>query len=262
VDIIYSLLLGALQGITEFLPVSSSAHLILWSSFVNNEPLPIYLNIALHLGTLSAVLIFFWRDWLKIGVACFNYVTKGTKSFESHVLLPAIIVGSIPAGVVGVLWQDSIESIFHHPSTTIFPLAFVGIALWYVDKKCSSQKNIKQLSLLEAFMIGVFQAMALIPGVSRSGITILAGRLYGFTRHDAAKFSFMLGTPAMAGAALLNAKNILTNMGHPEFYLGFVSSMVVGCLTIGLLLKFIVRFGFGVFAVYRILLAIVLLLIL
>jgi len=262
VDAIYSILLGALQGVTEFLPVSSSAHLILWSSFVNNEPLPIHLNIALHLGTLSAVLIFFWRDWLKIASGVFAFISKGTKSYESHVLFPALMVGSIPAGVVGILWQNSIESIFHNPQTTILPLAIVGVALWYVDKKRPSATGITQLSLLQAFVIGLFQATALIPGVSRSGITILAGRLYGFNRHDAAKFSFLLGTPAMMGAALLNMKGIASNMGQPDFYIGFISSMVVGCFAIGFLLRFIAKFGFGAFAVYRVLLAITLFMIL
>ncbi len=261
-DAIYSALLGAVQGITEFLPVSSSAHLILWSSFVNSEPLPIHLNIALHIGTLLAVLIFFWRDWFKISSGCVEFLSSGKKSFESHTMLPALLVGSIPAGVVGILWQDSIEAIFHNPQTTVVPLAVVGVALWYVDKIRPASSRLSQLSLFHAFVIGIFQAMALIPGVSRSGITILAGRLYSFDRHDAAKFSFLLGTPAMTGAALLNAGDIAVNLTHPDFYIGLISSMLVGCLSIGFLLKFIARFGFGAFAIYRVLLAVLLMAIL
>jgi len=255
VDLLYATLLGAVQGLTEFLPVSSSAHLILISAFVDGQPLPIALNIALHLGTLLAVLIYFWRDWLLLLTSLWRRLAHRERSFHADVLLPSILLGSIPAGVVGILWQDEIEAMFHHPLMTALPLAVVGIALWAVDRRQPQTKELTSLTFKNALIIGCAQALALVPGVSRSGITILSARLQDFKREDAARFSFLLGTPAMAGAALINHRDIEAGLQDPVFYIGVVTSLAVGCLAIGLLLRFLRRFGFGAFAVYRVVLA-------
>ncbi|MEZ4741474.1 MAG: undecaprenyl-diphosphatase UppP [Bdellovibrionota bacterium] len=256
---IYALILGIIQGLTEFLPVSSSGHLVVVSWFMNGKSLPLSLNIVLHIGTLSAVLLYFWKSWLGLGLGIKNRILKGTKSFESEVLLPSLILGSVPAGVVGLLWKDSIQSLFHNPLSVAVPLVIVGILLWQVDIRARLVKRLDDLTVRDGLLIGVAQAFSLIPGVSRSGITTMAGRQLGFDREAAARFSFLLGTPAMGGAAVLYGKELLAHATDPVFLIGAVVSCLVGCIAIKFFLSFIKRFGFGVFAIYRCVLAAVIL---
>lgn len=223
---------------------------------MNGEPMPLQLNIALHVGTLSAVLIYFWRDWLALTRGVINLITRGEKSDATSRLLPALIVGSIPAGIIGLLWQDHIEAVFHKPEMTLIPLAVFGIFIWLGDKYFNNTRDLKTMTWRDALLIGCAQALALIPGVSRSGSTILGGRALHFNKNDAARFSFLLGTPVMLGATAKNAGDILASIALPEFYVGMLVSMVVGCLSIKFLLSFIKKYGFGLFAAYRILLAI------
>ncbi len=254
-DIIFAIVLGIVQGIGEFLPISSSGHLIIVSWLMSGKTLSLTLNIALHVGTLLAVLVYFWRDWLNIYKACVGKVFSGSRSYETSVLLPGIILGSIPAGVIGILWNEKIEQVFHNPLSVCAPLFFVGIALWQVDKRWPVTKTSNNLTILDCVLIGVGQACALIPGVSRSGATILTGRLRGIDRESAARFSFMLGTPAMGGAAVLKYKELLASAGDPVFYIGTSVSFVTGIFAISFLLRFLKSYGFGVFAAYRALLA-------
>ena len=258
-DVLFAILLGIVQGITEFLPVSSSGHLIVVSSIFSGHPLPLHLNVGLHIGTLLAVFIFFWRDWWQLLVALFDDFFRGKKSFYSRVLFPSLIIGSVPAGVIGIFLQDRIEEMFHQSSFVAWPLIVVGIIIWWGDKTSKKGDRLETLSISTAFGIGCAQALALIPGVSRSGITILAARLAGFNRHDSARFCFLLGAPAMFGAALLNGSEIITSMNEREFIIGMLTSVVVGCLSIKFLLAVIERFGFGFFACYRIALGILIL---
>lgn len=261
-ETIYAIILGVVQGISEFLPVSSSGHLILISYFFEGKPLSMALNIALHLGTVCAVLLYFWKDWLRIITALLGRIAGKGATFESDVLFPSLIIGSIPAGLIGFLFKDQIESIFHNPLSICLPLAVVGFLLWYVDKKAPITKTIRSLTIRDAFIIGVTQAFALIPGTSRSGSTIIGGRLLGLNREEAAKFSFLLGTPAMAGAALLESEQLIHSFGSPEFYIGFLASFVTGCFAIRGLLKLLKYYGFLGFMIYRIALALVIFVIL
>ncbi len=254
--VLHAAILGAFQGFTEFLPISSSAHLIVLSWMMDGRPLPLALNIALHMGTFLAVVLYFWRDWLNIGGKTLRRVTKNEKSFEADVLLPGLVLGSLPAGIIGLLWHKQIESVFHHPYTVVGPMVVMGIVLWLVDKRCASRKDLGQMTRLDAFLIGCGQALALVPGVSRSGSTITTARLLGVRREDAARFSFLLSTPVMAGAVVLEGKELLASAGDPVFIVGFLTSFVVGCLSIGGLLKFLKRFGFEAFAIYRVAFAI------
>ena len=251
---LYALVLGIIQGLTEFLPVSSSGHLILVSWYFSGEALPIELNIALHCGTLTAVLIYFWRDWWSIIRGTLGRVTGHGPSFESDTLLPALLIGSVPAGVVGLLYEDKIEALFHNPWSVALPLAVVGILLWYGDRKSATTRSLRQLRLQDSLLIGIAQATALIPGVSRSGATILGGRLLGFGRQDAARFSFLLGTPAMGGAALLKGSELWAYTDQTIFWVGLLTSLVTGCLAINVFLRFLRRFGFAAFAIYRVIL--------
>lgn len=251
-SLLHAALLGVLQGLAEFLPISSSAHLIVLSYALNGRTLPLTLTVALHLGTLGAVLIYFWRDWLKLAKALAARVFEGKKSFESDRLFPGLILGSIPAACVGLLWEHQIEARFHNPLSVVLPIAVVGVALWLVDQRASSTRTLRDITLLEAFLIGIGQAFALIPGFSRSGSTILAARLLKIRREDAARYSFLLGTPAMGGAALLESKKLLAVASDPALYVGIFTSLVTGCICIGFLLRFLRRFGFFAFALYRV----------
>lgn len=254
-SIVYAVILGVVQGVTEFLPVSSSAHLIIISWLFKGEALPLSLNISLHIGTLVAVLIYFKKDWVRIVSSVLRFAKTREKSFESHTLLPGLIVGSIPAGVVGLMWKDEIEAVFHNPSFVAYPLAIVGVLLWYVDSKAPSRKSVGQITIKDAMLVGVAQACALIPGTSRSGATILGARLLGVDREGAARFSFLLGTPVMMGAALLESRDILDSLGDPVFYIGVITSIFVGIGAIHFLIEFVKRFGLAVFAIYRLVLA-------
>jgi undecaprenyl-diphosphatase len=254
-DLAIGILLGATQGVAEFLPISSSGHLIILSSILNGKSLPLSLNVALHVGTLVAVLLYFFRDWQTITLKTWQFLRWRTRSFESQVLLPALLIGTLPAGLVGMLFKDIIEAVFHHPLLVTIPLALVGILIWRVDETAPSSKTLSDMRWFHGLRIGVFQAFALIPGVSRSGITLLAARQLGFNRMDSARFSFLLGTPAMVGAAALEAPHIAESLTQPIFVGGMLSSAVVGCLTIHFFMRFIGRFGLLSFAIYRIFLA-------
>ncbi len=256
--IIYALVLGVVQGITEFLPISSSAHLIIVSWMAKGQSLSLALNVALHLGTLSAVLLYFHRDWRRLSVAGLDLLLAPKKVTSDRWLLLSLILGSVPAGLVGLIWKDDIERVLHHPVYTIAPLILVGIGMWWGDRIAPVRKDLKQMSLRDGFLVGICQAMALLPGTSRSGVTILGGRLLGYDRQSAARYSFLLGTPAMLGAALLSMGDLANSWQQPEFYLGFLSSLLVGLVSIKLLLTILRRYGFFHFMVYRIILAVIL----
>lgn len=254
-DLLTGAVLGIVQGITELLPVSSSAHLIVVSSWMSGKSLPLALNVALHLGTVLAVLLYFYQDWLAMARATTRRLTTGTRSFGSDRLLPALVLGSVPAGVVGLLFHKIIEEKLHHPAMVAAPLAGVGLLLWWTDKKSHSDRQLDDLSIKDGILIGFAQMMALIPGVSRSGATIIAGRLLRFARPDAARFSFLLGTPAMLGAAVLEMRAISDHLHDPVLYSGTAVSFLSGWLAIGFLMKYVRNNGFFWFMVYRCFLA-------
>lgn len=250
-------ILGVVQGLSEFLPISSSAHLIFISEWLGGRVLPLSLNIAMHMGTLLAVLMYFWRDWWFLFSGSVKRRVSGLASDpNADRLLINLFIGSIPAGVIGILFKDDIEHHLHHPLVLVAPLSLVGVALYLIDIKTKGSRQFKSLSRKQALQIGCFQALALIPGVSRSGSTIIGGLLSGMGREEAARFSFLLGAPAMLGAFLLEMDQILQVADQPEFIIGVTSSFLTGCLAIKFFLRFLARFGFLFFAVYRVVLAI------
>lgn len=258
---IYPVLLGVVQGIAEFLPISSSAHLILTSWWMEGVPLSLELNVSLHMGTLFAVLIYFHRDWLELFQGFFKEIPelKQQKIGPYTKKWLILVLASIPAAILGLTLKDQIEETFHNPISTILPLIIVGIALWWMDKKSQHLHSFQNMSFKDGFMIGIAQACALIPGVSRSGATIFAARYLNYKREEATRFSFLLGTPAMGGAALLHAKEIHASLQNPVFQLGVTISCLVGCFAIHFLLKWIKKAGFGIFAIYRVGLALAIL---
>lgn len=247
---------GAVQGLAEFLPVSSSAHLILVSWLLNGKALPMALNVALHFGTCLAVILAFLPRWLSLSVALKRRIFNAEKSHASSVLLPALFFGTIPAAVLGLLARDKIHALFHTPSAIIVPLIAVGIVLWVVDARTTGQKDLSLLRLRDGLWIGLYQATALIPGVSRSGASIIGARLLGLSREGAVEFSFLLGTPVLLGATLLNAPEMLNYVSDPIFFVGTGVSFAVGLFAIRFFLRFVTTHGLLGFAIYRVLLGI------
>lgn len=250
-DFLHAIILGAVQGVSEFLPISSSAHLILMNWFLTEESISIELEVALHFGTFLALLLYFRKYWFSLINSLWRRIRYSEKSYMSSTVFPALVIGSIPAAFFGLLFKDFIESFFYNPSSILLPLAFVGIALWVSDLYAPEKKKLSSLTLRDAFFIGIFQSLALIPGVSRSGSTIIGGRLLGYNRKESVEFSFILGTPVMFGAALLHAKGIASHIDSPIFYFGILVSFFVGYLTIKYFLKFVSKFNFLFFAIYR-----------
>ena len=247
-------ILAILQGLTEFLPVSSSAHLIIFSWLIEGKALPMHLNVAFHIGTLLAVILYFYKDWL-LFLQCLIPNADPTLKIYRNRYLPALLLGSLPAGVLGVFGKDWIELWFHNPQSVVLPLAIVGIAMYVIDKRSPSLRTMDSLTFKDALAIGIAQAFALIPGVSRSGATVSMGRHLGFHKRDAARFSFLLGTPAMGGAFLVHLPALLPSMSQPSFYVAVGVSFLTGCAAIKLFLEVFARSGFKFFAIYRLLLA-------
>ncbi len=255
-----AIILGTVQGIGEFLPISSSAHLILTRWFFEWDPIikrlggnmDIVLDVALHVGTLLAVLIYFFRDWLNLIT---HGLSAGLKTREGKMFW-YLVIATIPGGIAGLALESLIENFIRSQILIIaVGLAIMGIVLYYVDKKADQIVSFEEITFKQAILIGIAQALALIPGVSRSGITMTTGRLLGFTREAAAKFSFLLATPIIAGAALKQAPGIIHNIANPLFIIGTITSAIIGLVSIGFLLKYLQKHNFAIFAVYRLVIA-------
>lgn len=243
-----AIILGIVQGITEFFPISSTAHLILLPWFFNwsSELDSLSFDVALHAGTLFSLVICFWKDWLDI-------------FFRKIRLLGFIVLASIPAGVSGFLLNDIIENRLRSPYIISVSLVLFGIVMLYSEKAQKFKKG-DEISLADSLIIGIAQAIALIPGVSRSGITISAGLFRGFEREASARFSFLLSTPIIAGATLLHLKKLVSGTEDYNLQLftaGFIASAVTGLVAIKFLLAFFRKYSLNIFVYYRFILAIV-----
>lgn len=260
------IILGIIQGIAEFLPISSSAHLIIFRNLFGigssiTPDLELSFDIALHFGTLLAICIYFFKDFIKI---ISSGLTKGIKDSNGRVFW-YIVVATIPAAIAGVLFEDVIENLIRNNYIIIaLALIVMGIIIYVVDKKCKEEKEISQMSLKDAFLIGCSQVFALIPGFSRSGTTIAAGRAMKLKREDSAKFSFYLSAPVVLGAVILSLLKdgtislIMANL--PMFIVGVVTSFVIGLLCISLLLRYLRKNDFKLFMWYRVILGIIVIL--
>jgi len=245
-----ALILGAVQGLTEFLPVSSSAHLVLLPWLFGWEDPGLAFDVALHLGTLLALLIYYWREWLAMA---FSVVRPDPPSRRLLILL---IVASIPGAVIGLLFEKQAETIFRSPLLIACTLALMGVVLWAADVMGRETKKMDNLTFSDAILVGLSQALAIIPGVSRSGSTITTGRILGVARQDAANFSFLMATPIIAGAGLHEAPKILHAGINAAVISGFASSAIFGLMAIAALVRFVRTRTYQPFAWYRIALAI------
>jgi undecaprenyl-diphosphatase len=251
-----AIVLGIIQGLTEFIPVSSSAHLILfpwffgWEGQVNT----LSFSVALHFGTLIALLLYFRKDWLAI----IKTVNK------KNGLLRNILYATIPAVASGLVFNEEIENI-RDPLLITFTLSLIAFMMILIEKRKKSEKGLEidRITLKDALFIGVAQACALVPGVSRSGITIVAGLMRGFTRQASARFSFLLSTPVVAGASVLEAGKLITASDPIRidlFITGTAISTFTGYFAIKYLLRFLRNHSLNPFAYYRFLLAFVIIL--
>jgi len=247
-QLIQAVILGIVQGLTEFLPVSSSGHLVLTTWLFRWNDLGLSFDVALHGGTLLAVLLYFRREWVRIigGLFAALGIRDGTEDDHSHGRLALLMVlASIPAAIAGFLGEDLVEGYFRDPMKIALLLMVTGALLFLAEWQGKRAKDMAGLRVPDAITIGLFQALALLPGVSRSGATIAAGLLRGLTREAAARFSFMLAAPIMLGAELLEMLKVMRNgslQGEPLVYLvGFVVATMVALACIKFFLALLRR---------------------
>ncbi len=245
-----AIILGIIQGLTEFIPVSSSAHLIIlpwlfgWEGIIDT----ITFDVALHFGTLVALLFYFRDDWMKIL----------RTALSKDAMIWKLLIGTIPAAVIGFLFHDLFEKA-RSPLLIVFTLCTVSILMLLSERSYreSQSSGVEKVNLFDALFIGIAQACALVPGVSRSGITIVAGLARGLRRDASARFSFLLGTPAIFGASMLEGKRLVDadNIEYKIFFIGIFISAITGYIAIRFLLRFFQRHSLIPFAYYRFFLA-------
>jgi undecaprenyl-diphosphatase len=269
VTIIQAVILGIVQGLTEFMPISSSAHLIIipWLFHWNDPGLAF--DVALHLGTLVALLSFFAADWVRLvraGIA--SIVERKIGDNSDRRLAWLLVIGTIPGALAGLLGESKIEELFHQPNSPHTPeamiamaivIALLGAALFVAERIAQHRRGLVRVSLKDTIVIGLAQALAIFPGVSRSGSTITAGLALGLERQAAARFSFLLATPIVAGAGVKILFDVYRElktgaMAQSElllFALGFVTAAISGYLCIKFLLRYLQKNSTDIFVYYR-----------
>jgi undecaprenyl-diphosphatase len=262
-SIFQAIILGAVQGVTEFLPVSSTAHLILLPWALGWPDPGLSFDVALHLGTLVALLIYFRAEWLALAGSAIGILQGRTKTADARMVM-LIIAATIPGGIAGALFEHKVEDALRAP--VVVALMLIGMALVLVNAELVGhrKKNLDEISWPDAMTVGVAQAFAIIPGVSRSGITITAGLFRGFKRDTAAKFSFFLSTPIIAGAVAKKTLDIVKSGAGLEqltpFMAGILVSGIVGYLSIAFMMRYLQTHTTFLFVYYRIALGVVVLL--
>jgi undecaprenyl-diphosphatase len=244
-----AIVLGAVQGLAEFLPISSSAHLILVPWLLKWQDPGLAFDVALHLGTLLALLIYYREEW----IAMARSVTRGRSSERR--LLQLLITASIPGAVIGLAFEKQAETTFRSPLLIAIAMAILAILLWLFDKLSPQKRTMSEMTYWDALVIGFSQALAIIPGVSRSGATITMARAVGVERGDSANFSFLMATPIIAGAGLVEARKLIHEGLDWSVGLGFISAAIFGLIAIAFLIRYVRTRDYVVFAVYRLLVA-------
>lgn len=257
-DLTHSIIMGIVQGLGEFLPISSSAHLVILPWLFDFSSPGLAFDVGLHVGTLISLLAYFYRDWLILTKSFFTSFRKRPANYDFHErLIWFIILGSIPAAVVGLLIEDYAETVLRNPLITATMMALFGTLLYWVDRKGKKNKSLEEMSLKDAIWVGLAQCLALIPGSSRSGVTITAGMARSMDRITAARFSFLLSTPVVAGAAILKVPDLFGLGLGRQIWIGIAVSAVVGYLAIKYMLYFLRKYSFSVYVIYRWIFAIV-----
>jgi undecaprenyl-diphosphatase len=261
---LYQVLIYAIvQGITEFLPVSSSAHLELLPRLMGWVDPGLEFDIALHVGTLLAIVLYFFKDWVQIiGQGLGLTIGTDEELKRNRMLLWLLAVGSIPIGVAGVVFKEKAEGEWRNLLLIGIMLVGIGIVMWIAERVGTHKRDISGIGWLDAIIIGVAQALAVVPGTSRSGITIAAGLFRNLDRQACARFSFLLSTPAIAGAALLPVLKMRKTGGLPHdmvvpFVVGALVSGIVGAIVIGFFMRYLKGRTLYPFIYYRIVFGII-----
>lgn len=263
-EILQALILGIVQGLTELLPISSSAHLNLFPWIFGWNEISESFDVALHIGTLFAIVMFFFKDWIELIKGGYKQVVKKEKSTEGKMFW-YIVISTIPTGILCLILDKLSEKLIEKLSLSFsieekivemfliaFALIVMGMILYIVDKKAKSKIEYKDITLKQSLLISMSQAIAAaFPGVSRSGITMTVGRGMGLKRESVAKYSFLLSTPIVAAAALYELKHFVFNL---PFVIGVLASFIVGVIVIKFLLDYLKKGSFKIFAIYRIIL--------
>jgi undecaprenyl-diphosphatase len=261
---VQALIMGIVQGLTEFLPISSSGHLILvpfmagWTDpFITS----LAFSVMLHVGTLLALLVFFRADWVRIVPAGFAAIRdRSFRGDPERRLAWILVAATIPAALAGFLLNDPIEKAIREPGLVAVTLVIGAAVLWLADRWGARTKGVEDVTFPAAIAIGAAQALALIPGVSRSGISISASRLAGLDREAAARFSFLLATPITLGAAIFEARKLVSGESGVDvsvgpLLVGMLAAFVTGIIAIGFLLRYLRTRSLTIFVVYRLILA-------
>ncbi len=259
-----ALIMGVVQGLTEFLPVSSSGHLIIvpylfgWTDpFIKS----LAFSVVLHVGTLAALLVYFRADWFRLvpaGLAAIR--DRSFRGDPERRLAWILVAATIPAAIAGFLLSDIAETTFRDVGLVALMLVIGAVVLWFADRWGARTKGVEDVTFPVAIGIGFAQALALIPGISRSGISISAARVAGLEREAAARFSFLMATPIIVGAAIFEVRKVVTGDAGVQISLapmliGMIASFVSGMLAIGVLLRYLRTRSLTVFVVYRLVLA-------
>lgn len=258
-----AIILGIIQGLTEFLPVSSTAHLAIVPKLLNFSDPGLGFDIALHVGTLAAIFIFFFQDWVQIIANGLGFSYRGTKPDEhSRSLLWFLVIGTIPVLIAGALLKPYAEGPWRNLYVMGTALIVLGIVMGIGDRYGREKHGLDSMTWSDALAIGVSQALAVVPGVSRSGITITAARFRHLDREAAARFSFLLSAPAITAAASKDALDLHKEGGIPPgmqlpYLIGIIVSAIVGVLVIAFFLKFLRRNTLAVFVWYRVIFGII-----
>ena len=259
--IIQAIILGVVQGLTEFLPISSSAHLNVFPWIFGWSEISESFDVALHLGTLLAILIFFFKDWLNLIKGGFNQVFKKENTTDGKIFW-YLVIATIPAGILSLV-LDKISDFIVNGNLNLemaliaVALIVMGVILYIVDKKSSSKIDYEDINLKQSIFVGISQALAAaFPGVSRSGITMTVARGLKIDRESAAKFSFLLATPIVAAAVLVDITKFTITI---PFIIGILSSFLIGLIVIKFLMDYLKKGSFKVFAIYRIIFGLIIL---
>jgi undecaprenyl-diphosphatase len=260
-----AVILAIVQGLTEVLPISSTAHLTLFPWLLGWKDPGLTFDVALHAGTLVAVLAYFWRQWLDMLSAASGISRlQNPHSSENRRLFWFLVVATIPAGVAGWLLESAAENRLRHPEVIATALIVVGLLMWAGERVPTPKVALGQVNLMDSILVGLAQALAVIPGVSRSGATMTAALFRGVNRETAARFSFLLSTPIIGGAVLKKGVELLHHGIPPDmrlpFLVGILLAGVSGYLVIAWLIRYLEHRTFKIFVVYRVALGVVVLL--
>jgi undecaprenyl-diphosphatase len=259
------IVLALVQGLTEFLPVSSTAHLYLTSWLLGWKAETLEFDIALHLGTLLAVLLYFFRDWLQIVAQAFGMEYAPDEQLrQNRALLWLLVIGTIPAAVFGLAFKKQAETTWRNPFVMGGMLIAVGVLMWVAERVGRRKRDLAAMNAGDAVAVGLSQALAVVPGTSRSGITIATALFRGVDRESAARFSFLLSTPVIGGAALTAIRDLVKHGGVASdmwaaFLVGVVVSALTGCVVIAWFMRFLRHQTLNFFVYYRLIFGIIVL---